>query len=473
MPRGDRPDAKSGFWNCGRCGVPNPGAAYVTVCVACGAARTVPRPVPVARPTLKPTRKPWASRVRMRWRPLSRGDRYVLALTCAYAGLALLLVAVRWGAGGSWSIGTQLVLLASLPLAGLSLWARRPGLIAINVASVLLMLLMFVDSATPERRPGRSRAAAGAVARASKTTESTVPAGFFYGVIDNGKNQGELLRIDAGSGRAVSLGKPLARTPQDAIEALEDIVVAPDGTLLAEGYSHNLTNGQVNHAGLFRINPATMTSEYVGVTLDYQFIEGLAFVGETLYGSASTLGGTHGLRPSYGIDISDHLVTIDPATGQATEVGLFGPEFLNVESIAWSPTHGLVGVDIGTLVLETEYQTFHTKPALIRIDPHAADRTHLATKIADLPPREVKLVRNSYYANKPSPEGPYMCGLRFGPDGETLYASAWPTHFGGESHLVTIDPTTGEVTDIGPMGVDGVDGLAHIPAPPEAARARP
>ena len=167
MPPGDRPDAKSGFWNCGRCGVPNPGAAYVTVCVACGAARTMPRPVPVARPTPKPTGEPWTSRLKLRWRPLSRRDRYVLALTCAYAGLALLLVAMWWGAGGSWSIGTQLVLLASLPLAGLCLWARRPGMLATNVASVLLMLAMFVNSATPEPRPGRSRAAA----RRSGSTE--------------------------------------------------------------------------------------------------------------------------------------------------------------------------------------------------------------------------------------------------------------------------------------------------------------
>lgn len=469
MPPTDRPDAKSGFWTCGRCGTPNPGAAYVTVCVACGAARTMQRPAPVA----PPIRKPWTSRWKLCWRPLSRRDRYVLALTCAYAGLALLLVAMRWGAGGSWSLGTQLVLLASLPLAGLCCWARRPGLLAINVASVLLMLVMFVNSATPEPRTGRSPTAAERAARPAENRARAVPAGYFYGVADGGKDSCQLLRIDATTGRGVALGKPTGRTPQDVIESLEDIVVAPDGTLLVEGYSLHYTNGTVNHAGLFRINPTTMTSQYIGETLDYQFIEGLAFVGETLYGSASTLGGTRGLRPSYGGDLSDHLIQIDPATGGATEVGLFGPEFLNVEALAWSPTHGLVGVDIGTLVLETEYQTFHTKPALIRIDPRAADRTHLATKIADLPPREVKLFRNNFYGNKPSPYGPYMCGLRFGPDGETLYASAWPTHFGGESRLLTIDPATGEVTEVGMMGLENVDGLAPAPAPPEAARPRP
>ena len=75
------------------------------------------------------------------------------------------------------------------------------------------------------------------------------------------------------------------------------------------------------------------------------------------------------------------------------------------------------------------------------------------------------LVSNPYNAYL-SPQGPYITGLDFAPDG-TLYGTTFPTHFGGNSHLVTIDPTTGAIHDIGDIGISNVDGIQYVQTVPE------
>lgn len=120
-------------------------------------------------------------------------------------------------------------------------------------------------------------------------------------------------------------------------------------------------------------------------------------------------------------------------------------------------------MDIGTLDPATNFQTFHTTPALIRIDP----LTGAATKIADLPGVPVQLVNNPN-STAMSPFGPFISGLDFAPNG-TLYGVTLPTHFGGESHLVTIDPTNGKITDIGSTGVQSLNGITYVQTVPEPA----
>ncbi len=452
-PPGNAPN----FWICGQCKTPNPPAVYVTMCVVCGASRALAiPPVEVVRPTRH--KQPTPSPIQ---RLLSQWDRYLLAFSLACLCLTgIILVVIAFGFSVSLWLILSLLLVPVLALVAFCISVRRFGILAINIVSGILLLgiTMIADKDSPsvQLEP---------IALPIVPLKDVLP-GFFYAVTDGGRNQGHLLKIELNSGLSIDLGLPKVSTPQDAFEGMEDIVLAPNGILFATGWSHTRTNGTTNHAGLFRIDPKTMTSRFIGVTSDYQYIEGLEFVGDILYGSASTLGNSKGLKPSYSDDISDHLIMIDTKTGEASEVGMFGPKFLNVESLAWSPIHGLIGVDIGTLDPKTEFRTFNTKPALVRIDPFAEDRANLATKIADLPPREVREITNSFY-KKPSPEGPYMCGLRFGADGNTLYATTFPTHFGGESRLVTINPKTGEIRDIGPIGAQNVDGIAHIPASPK------
>ncbi len=117
------------------------------------------------------------------------------------------------------------------------------------------------------------------------------------------------------------------------------------------------------------------------------WVEGMAFVHGTLYASASAILLTNPpTYEGYAPDASNLLIKIDPTTGHATEIGAFGPDFLNVQALAYSPKTGLIGTDIGTLNPDPSqpngmFSSFHTTPALIGIDP----TTGQATKIADLP----------------------------------------------------------------------------------------
>jgi hypothetical protein len=258
------------------------------------------------------------------------------------------------------------------------------------------------------------------------------------------------LHLDPATGASKLVGKM-------GIGGVEDLTVGPDGRVVAVCWD--------GKPRLFRIDEktgkGTKGPAIQGSNVGYKVVEGIATVDGVLYGSASA-------DDSYCGDCANHLIRIDPETGAATEVGAFGPEFLNVESLAYAPRYGLLGVDIGTLV-PPDFRTFNTRPALIKIDP----ATGRATKIGDLPPREESLVANPYN-DKLSPRGPFLCGLGFGPD-DTLYATTFPTHFGGESTLVTVDPETAEVTEVGPTFASNIDGILYVPAasPPGDARKAP
>ncbi len=252
-----------------------------------------------------------------------------------------------------------------------------------------------------------------------------------------------LLKIDptTGAGTLIhSIGE---------VQGPEDIQADAQGRLITVGYVQGRNTSAYFKTTFAEVDPNNGQLNLLKTSTDYRFFEGLANVNGVLYASASTLD-------SYGADTSDHLVYIDPVAGTFTEVGKFGPQFLNMEDIAYSPKYGLVGVDIGTLDPATNFQTFHTTPAFVSIDI----TTGVATKIADLPPSMVNLVSNPIN-NILSPYGPFLCGLDFAPDG-TLYASTFPTHFGGASELIKIDPVTGAITDIGPIGFNNVDGLYYV-----------
>lgn len=279
-------------------------------------------------------------------------------------------------------------------------------------------------------------AALGAAARAD----------YLLGVLDKGT---AVIAIDPTTGKGVQVGD-YGPNP----DASEDIVRDASGNLVVVGFVNGRNTNSSLRTTFATLDPTTFKPTILGTATDYRFVEGLANVNGVLYGSASTL-------QSYAPDTSDHLIRIDLATGTFTEVGKFGPQFLNVEDIAYSPKYGLIGVDIGTLDPNTNFRTFNTTPALIRIDP----LTGAATKIADLPPSSINLIGNPNNAIL-SPEGPFLAGLDFGPDG-TLYASTLPTHFSGPSRLIKIDPTNGAITDIGAIGFDGVDGIVYVRTVPE------
>ena len=263
-------------------------------------------------------------------------------------------------------------------------------------------------------------------------------------------------------------GKTLGSVPiTGTTGGLRDIIGDGHGQLLLSAWGPTGAPGGDDE--LFRLNPATGATTLIGPITDgnnkYYWTEGLAWVHGNLYGSAAAILGTN--PPTYlgyAPDTSNLLIKIDPTTGHATEVGVFGPSFLNVQNLAYSPTYGLIGSDIGTLDPDPNqpngpYSSFHTTPALIRIDP----ATGQAVKIADLP--------HDGLVNDPShtfviPSGPFVSGLEFSPDGSTLYGSTIQTHFGGTSSgLVTIDPVTGALTPLATVDAPSLLGIAFISVP--------
>lgn len=301
-------------------------------------------------------------------------------------------------------------------------------------------------------RPGAARSRVGAFLLFAVLVTGSARAAradYLLGVSDNGSR---VIRIDPNTGQGVLVGNYGSGGPDSA----EDIQTDAAGNLIVVGFVPKVNNADSFRTTFARLDPVTFAPTILGTARAYEFVEGLANVNGVLYGSAST-------KDSYAIDTADHLIRIDLATNTFTEVGKFGPQFLNVEDIAYSPIHGLIGVDIGTLDPATNFQTFHTMPALIRIDP----TTGVATKIADLPPSSVQLVENPFNTLL-SPYGPFLAGLDFAPDG-TLYASTLATHFGGSSRLLKVDPLTGALTDVGDIGFLSIDGLIYVRSVPTPA----
>ena len=261
----------------------------------------------------------------------------------------------------------------------------------------------------------------------------------------------DLIRIDPRSAAAKPVGNIGIK-----LGGMEDLTLAPSGRdaigVFWEGYPGLLTLNLVT-------GKATAGPKLTGPVLgERSFVEAIVFVDGVLYGSASN-------KDSYCLDCAHRLIKIDPKSGAVTDVGPFGPRFLTMEAMAYSPKYGLIGADIGTLV-PPDFQKFNTKPSLVKIDP----RTGQATKIGDLPPETTKLVGNPVNTWL-SPEGPFVCSLTFAPD-DTLYGATIPTHFGGVSELFVIDPTTAEIRDRVAMDVKNVDAIVYV-RPPKSVESAP
>ena len=292
----------------------------------------------------------------------------------------------------------------------------------------------------------------------------SIRADTFYAASEAG---GHLDTIDPATGQTLT-----SLTITGTAGGLRDIIHDGQGQLLMAGWGTE-GNAAPGDDVLFRLNPSTAVATAIGTITngtdrDY-WVEGMAWVNGTLYGSAVPILLTQ--PPTYlgyGYDTANVLIKIDPSTGHATEVGSFGADFLNVQNLAYSPQYGLIGSDIGTLdpnpnQLNGAYSSFHTTPSLIQIDP----TTGVAQKIADLPIAG-GLITNPFN-NYLSPAATYVAGLEFSPDGSTLYGATIQTHFGGTSSgLVTIDPLTGGVTPVGTITEMSVLGIAFVVPEPSA-----
>jgi hypothetical protein len=104
--------------------------------------------------------------------------------------------------------------------------------------------------------------------------------------------------------------------------------------------------GGTNHGHLFSINVATGEATEIGDT-NFGGVSGLAIDSDgTFYASAS--------ETTSGNDLPDRLITIDPITGEGTEVGIYGnsgsAEIDGIDALAFDPISGTLygsGVEPG------------------------------------------------------------------------------------------------------------------------------
>ena len=155
------------FWKCRRCQTPNPVAAYLTNCLACGASRP-------AGPSGR-RRRPWSSDFRRpvwRWRmpgvvPGPRPERggegrgawRRLGMACwAYAGSILALGMILWLAGDRWwfatlaLFGPRWIWAAPMVLLVPAAAARRPAALGPLAAALLLVLFPLMGFRASWRR---------------------------------------------------------------------------------------------------------------------------------------------------------------------------------------------------------------------------------------------------------------------------------------------------------------------------------
>lgn len=178
------------------------------------------------------------------------------------------------------------------------------------------------------------------------------------------------------------------------------------------------STGSVSGHGLLTIDPTTALVTEVG-----SFNVGTITMTDLAFDSSGHL---YGISSSGGAN----LYTINIATGQATIVGNSGVSFTEGGGLAISSGGVFYGAPI-----PGEYGTY---------DPVTGLYTHIATPAS------------------PAGAGGSYGALAF--SGSTLYGDNLVAGGTGTSHLVTIDPTTGDVTDIG-QSVTHLDALAVEGAP--------
>jgi PEP-CTERM motif-containing protein len=184
------------------------------------------------------------------------------------------------------------------------------------------------------------------------------------------------------------------------------------------------STGGVTGTKLLTINPATASVSVVG-----SFSAGTATMTDLAFNQAGNL---YGISSSGGAK----LYSINKGTGAATLIGASAVSFTEGGGLAISS-----GGVFYASPIPGEYGTYNSTTGAY---------THIATPAS------------------PVGSGGSYAALAF--DGATLYGdNLKPGTGGGATHLVTIDPTTGNVTDIGPS-VTHLDAIAFsVPEPATTA----
>ncbi len=221
---------------------------------------------------------------------------------------------------------------------------------------------------------------------------------------------GDLIQIDPATGVAAPLSTPTTGGP------VTEIRFRQDGVLFATSGGGDST--------LYTIDPISGVASVVGVH-DFGAINGLEFVGGTLYGSYFAAG-----APAEGPQPGVSLVIVDQTDASLTPLGPisgFGP----VRGLAYDESNGVlygVGLPAGP------------GPGVLGVVDSL-----LAIDLATGNPTEIGSL------------GIEIGGMSFGPDG-LLYAGTV------DGQLVVIDTTDASVTPIGPTGFQRLSGITFAPA---------
>jgi hypothetical protein len=183
------------------------------------------------------------------------------------------------------------------------------------------------------------------------------------------------------------------------------------------GVLYGSTGGFSGHA-LLTINPANGLVNVVG-----SFNAGSATMTDVAFDQSGHL---YGISSSGGAN----LYSINPGTGQATEIGVSGVSFTQGGGLAI----GSGGIFYGAPI-PGEYGTY---------DPTTGAYTHITSPAS------------------PAGAGGSYAALAF--NGSVLYGDDLVAGVSGSTHLVTIDPASGNVTDIG-ASVTHLDAIAFTLVP--------
>ncbi len=241
------------------------------------------------------------------------------------------------------------------------------------------------------------------------TGVSRVDAQTLYGATSSG--HGELYTLNTATGGVVQDVGPL--NDASAVNySVSGLAFSP-----LTGVLYGSTGG-TSGAKLLTINPANGLVTVVG-----SFSVGTATMTDLKFDSAGHL---YGISSSGGAN----LCSINLSTGAATEIGASGVSFTQGGGLAISSTGIFYGAPI-----PGEYGTY---------DPATGAYTHITVPAS------------------PAGAGGGYAAFAFG--GSILYGDNLVAGGSGVTHLVTIDPATGNVTDIGPS-VTHLDAIAFQPAP--------
>jgi hypothetical protein len=236
-----------------------------------------------------------------------------------------------------------------------------------------------------------------------------------------GNSTNELVLIDPSTGASTFLADIGSQGPVTEIE------FRADGTLFG-------ATGQ-GTSNIIIIDPATGGETIVGQHA-FGAVNGLEFIGNTLYGSFFAAGGPLG-GPGGGYE----LVEVNQTDGTLTTIGPlpYGP----VRGLAYDP---VAGVLYGSGVPAAAPNGQLGGESLFTIDPSTGATTEIG------------------------PLGASLGAIEFGPDG-TLYGGAanggapnGEGVAGVAATLYEINTSTGAATPVGPTNVPALSGLSFVPA---------